>query len=87
MDIEKLSREQKEALFKKEARRLLDPEDWDEIDEEYSVSSDWNPKDWTDEKLDRRLKDAIGQVKFNKVWPWVSIIFIILFFIVLKLIF
>ena len=86
MNTTKLSRQEKEALFKQEARKLLDFEDWDQIDDEFDDS--WNPKNWTDKKLDERLRDAIGQVKFNKIWPVVSfVIVLIIIVIVFKFIF
>ena len=77
--MEKLTRKEKEALYKKEARKLLDPEDWGIIEDEFDDS--WNPKDWTDEKLNQRLKDAIQQARFNKAWP------IIMFIVAMAIVF
>lgn len=60
MDIENLSRRQKEDLYKKEIEKLIDPQFLGNSDE-------WKLSEWTDDELENKLEE-IDQLKFeNKI--------------------
>ena len=76
MNLKKLSRQDKEKLYviKMTAlqRRWGNP-----------IDSNWDFKDWTDDELDKGLKDTISQIRFEKGW---NIIKIILYLVVIGLV-
>jgi len=60
MKIEKLSRKEKENLYDKKM---------DELQTIWGNPPDQGPgdfSDWTDEQLEKGLKDTIGQIRFEK---------------------
>lgn len=56
----KISRQEKEKLYIQKMTELQ--RRW-----ENPVDDDWDFSDWTDEELDKGLKDTIGQLRFEKV--------------------
>ncbi|MCK4591987.1 hypothetical protein KAT63_00935 [Candidatus Parcubacteria bacterium] len=79
MNIQKLSRERKEKLYIEKETEL-------QLHWKNSLSSDWYfIKEWTDSELEENIKDAIGQLRFEKyisvvkkVFSFLIIIFIFL---------
>jgi len=82
MDIKTLSREDKEKLYiEKQIEQQLR---WGN-----TIDGDWEfIEKWSDEELEKNLKDTIGQLKFEKTLSFIKItlIAIILIFVVLGII-
>lgn len=79
--MKKLSREEKEKLYKVKMTEL-------QIRWNNPINDDWNFSDWTDEQLDKGLKDTISQLRFEKISSLTKTIFkfIIYAFILLGII-
>ena len=79
MNIQKLSRKEKEKLYIEKETEL-------QLHWKNPLSSDWNfIKEWTDSELEKNIKDAISQLKFEKnisiiktIFSFLIIIFILL---------
>ena len=58
MDIKKLTREEKEALYIEKMTKL-------QLYWKNPVDNNWDFSDWADEQLDKGLEDIIGQLRFE----------------------
>ena len=58
MDINNITRKQKEKLYIEKMTKL-------QLHWKNPIDDDWDFSDWTDEQLNKRLKDTIGQFKFE----------------------
>lgn len=81
----KLSRKEKEDLCRKEMINLQ--RHWGNPTNEYT-ESDLNFSDWTDEQLEKSIKDSVGQIKFERIASLIGkiTIFLIISFVALGII-
>ena len=83
MNIKKLSRKQKESLFRQKEIELGIIDNDDRFNTYNRNGENPNIEDWSDEKLDRELKNNNGQVRFNKIWPIVSFVIVMIIVIII----
>lgn len=87
MNIKKLSRQEKESLFRQKEIELGIIDDDDRFNLYTINGEDSNVENWSEEKLDAALKDNVAQVRFNKFWPMINfVIAMIIVFALMKLI-